>query len=73
MLVKSKSKILPEIKVEIANYNPPKRIADAMLSLGKMGFSFMGHGSGVSGEHWSLIKDTNIDEYCVCRDNSISV
>lgn len=47
-------KNIKEIQKEINHYNPPKRIANAMLLLGKLGFIFGGHGLGMGGEDFSL-------------------
>lgn len=45
------------IKNEITWYEPKKRIADAMLKLGKLGFEFSGHGCGFGCEDFSLSND----------------
>ena len=38
---------LSEIQDEIDDYRLPKKIADAMLALGKLGFEFSGHGTNL--------------------------
>jgi len=36
--------VLSEIKEEINYYNPPQKVADALLHLGRRGLRFSGHG-----------------------------
>ena len=50
----NKRERIKEIKSEIEGYQPKKRIADAMLELGEIGFEFSGHGCGFGGEDFSL-------------------
>ena len=45
------------IRDEIKWYEPKKRIADAMLALGELGFEFSGHGVGLGGEDLGLWYD----------------
>ena len=50
----TKKQRIKEIKDEIEWYNPKKRIVDAMLELGEIGFEFSGHGCGFGGEDFNL-------------------
>lgn len=43
-----KNRNLEIIKYEVEHYKPRKPIRDTMLALGRMGFSFFGHGTDLS-------------------------
>ena len=49
------NKRLKGIRDEIKWYEPKKRIADAMLALGELGFAFSGHGVGYGQEDFGLV------------------
>lgn len=48
---------MAEIREEISWYKPPRRVRDALLALGEMGFEFSGHGAGGGGEDFSMTYD----------------
>jgi len=48
-------KNIREIKSEIRHYEPPKDIAKTMMTLGRLGFEFSGHGCGINGEDFTLV------------------
>ena len=51
------TKAQKEIEHEIEFYNPRPKIAKGMRELGEMGFEFSGHGTGIGGEDFGLVKD----------------
>lgn len=55
---------MKEIKEEIKWYGVKKRIADAMLELGEIGFEFSGHGCGGGGEDFSLFSKKLHVNFC---------
>jgi len=55
---------IKEIKHEIEWYEPKKRIADAMLELGNIGFKFSGHGAGFGEEDFSLCTNKTYVNFC---------
>lgn len=70
----TKKSRIKEIKEEIEWYQPPKRISDAMLKLGKDGFEFSGHGCGMVGEDFNLIKkDTSVNFCLMGRKAVVSI
>ncbi len=52
----TKRQRIKEIKHEIEWYGIRKPIANAMLELGEIGFEFSGHGCGMGGEDFGLVK-----------------
>lgn len=55
-------KNVKEMMGRINHYRPPKAIANAMLKLARFGYSFSGHGWGIGGEDWSVIKKFDEDK-----------
>jgi len=52
----TKTQRMKEIKNEIEWYEIKKKIADAMLRLGELGFEISGHGCGCGGEDFNLVR-----------------